>query len=424
MDRRLKKVSTTLHKRHKRRPDALFRTPAKRFPSGMCWARDFPCCIPAMAKTTILHRALTQWRTTCNTNYLHFIILCSQLTSLRQNILERRFSTTITFFMQQRLLFLSFVFCNWWGQRNIWRNVFLKYFVWDWWAGNKELWSKPSQDHLKVTSISFERNRDSEKNSSSSPPSLLQLAWLWSISRTWICACIRVTRATTTNWLGNDAKTVATNVSTTRRGRRKEGFEKPTFDNFWEWQQANSCSLVFVLPFERKKIKWKKVQDKGLWAPCREKPLEKSGLEPAAPNRLADRKHCALSVTVDGDLDESIKRSASDRLGDLVLQVRARTSPGVFHDMALIGLCLELSFSVLYCCTQANLPTLMKKINVAGWVERNFFLGLFSKPAQGLYTTVPDTTPKVTQLETRFLLSSVRKERNRINQDLLFLPWT
>ena len=30
------------------------------------------------------------------------------------------------------------------------RNVFLKYFVWDWWAGNKELWSKPSQDHLKV----------------------------------------------------------------------------------------------------------------------------------------------------------------------------------------------------------------------------------------------------------------------------------
>ena len=49
----------------------------------------------------------------------------------------------------------------------------------------------------------------------------------------------------------------------------------------------------------------------------------------------------------DGDLDESIKRSASDRLGDLVPQVRARTSPGVFHDMALLGLCLELSFSVL-----------------------------------------------------------------------------
>ena len=57
----------------------------------------------------------------------------------------------------------------------------------------------------------------------------------------------------------------------------------------------------------------------------------------------------------DGDLDESIKRSASDRLGDLVPQVRARTSPGVFRDMALLGLCLELSFNVLCCRTQANL---------------------------------------------------------------------
>ena len=62
--------------------------------------------------------------------------------------------------------------------------------------------------------------------------------------------------------------------------------------------------------------------------------------------------------TVDGDLDESLKRSASDRLGDLVPQVRARTSPGVFHDMALLGLCLELSFNVPYCRTQANPPTL------------------------------------------------------------------
>ena len=67
----------------------------------------------------------------------------------------------------------------------------------------------------------------------------------------------------------------------------------------------------------------------------------------------------ALRFIVDGDLDESIKRSASDRLGDLVPQVRARTSPGVFRDMALLGLCLELSFNVLYCRTQANLPTLM-----------------------------------------------------------------
>ena len=52
------------------------------------------------------------------------------------------------------------------------------------------------------------------------------------------------------------------------------------------------------------------------------------------------------SIFVDGDLDESIKRSASDRLGDLVPQVRARTSPGVFRDMALLGLCLELSFNI------------------------------------------------------------------------------
>ena len=64
------------------------------------------------------------------------------------------------------------------------------------------------------------------------------------------------------------------------------------------------------------------------------------------------------SIFVDGDLDESIKRSASDRLGNLVLRVRARTSPGVFHDMVLLGLCLELSFNVLYCRTQANPPTL------------------------------------------------------------------
>ena len=64
--------------------------------------------------------------------------------------------------------------------------------------------------------------------------------------------------------------------------------------------------------------------------------------------RFADFLRLCLSPRtyfVDGDLDESIKRSASDRLGDLVPQVRARTSPGVFHDMALLGLCLELSFN-------------------------------------------------------------------------------
>ena len=56
-------------------------------------------------------------------------------------------------------------------------------------------------------------------------------------------------------------------------------------------------------------------------------------------------------------------------------QVRARTSPGVFRDMALLGLCLELSFSVLYCRTQANLPTLITLSPIA---TRNL-TGLFFK---------------------------------------------
>ena len=46
---------------------------------------------------------------------------------------------------------------------------------------------------------------------------------------------------------------------------------------------------------------------------------------------------------------------------------RARTSPGFFRDMALLGLCLELSFSVLHCRTQANLPTLMHFAEPAIW---------------------------------------------------------
>ena len=90
------------------------------------------------------------------------------------------------------------------------------------------------------------------------------------------------------------------------------------------------------------------------------KTLEKSGLEPAAPNRLADWKHCDFSRGFSrhgdlDDLDESIKRSASNRLGDLVPQVRARTSRGVFRDMALLGLCLELSFDLICsgCCGYA-----------------------------------------------------------------------
>ena len=38
----------------------------------------------------------------------------------------------------------------------------------------------------------------------------------------------------------------------------------------------------------------------------------------------------AIFIDLDGDLAESRKRSASDRLADLVLQVRARSSPGFF----------------------------------------------------------------------------------------------
>ena len=74
-----------------------------------------------------------------------------------------------------------------------------------------------------------------------------------------------------------------------------------------------------------------------------------------------------LFSVVDRNLDESIKCSTSDRLGELVPQVRARTFPGVFHDMALQGFCLELSFNVLYCRTQANPSTLMHFAEPAIW---------------------------------------------------------
>ena len=39
----------------------------------------------------------------------------------------------------------------------------------------------------------------------------------------------------------------------------------------------------------------------------------------------------------------------------------------VFHDMALLGLCLELSFNILYCRTQANPPTLTHFAEPAIW---------------------------------------------------------
>ena len=46
-----------------------------------------------------------------------------------------------------------------------------------------------------------------------------------------------------------------------------------------------------------KRCSWEELDKfKCLEAKCREKTLEKSGLKPTAPNRLADRKHCALST--------------------------------------------------------------------------------------------------------------------------------
>ena len=92
---------------------------------------------------------------------------------------------------------------------------------------------------------------------------------------------------------------------------------------------------------------------------------------------------------VDGDLDESIKRSASDRLGDLVPQVRARTSPGVFRELALLGLCLELSFSVLFCRTQANLPTLIK----SSICVHRLYLSLSTRQLPIILPAMPHSVP-------------------------------
>ena len=110
---------------------------------------------------------------------------------------------------------------------------------------------------------------------------------------------------------------------------------------------------VFEYLFERRGLAWvrqsstlkesfKKIPGSAMpW-----KPLEKSGLEPAVPNRLADGKHCALSTQPNAHLSlaESIKRSASDRLGDLMPQVRARTSPGFFTAWHFPAFALKLSF--------------------------------------------------------------------------------
>ena len=77
----------------------------------------------------------------------------------------------------------------------------------------------------------------------------------------------------------------------------------------WRWSWSSTRSMFWFWPFDENRrliahfgvnflLKESSRQIKGLGAPCREKPLEKSGLEPAAPNRLANRKHCALSTRV------------------------------------------------------------------------------------------------------------------------------
>ena len=86
-------------------------------------------------------------------------------------------------------------------------------------------------------------------------------------------------------------------------------------------------------------------------------------------HKMTLKNHCAIatltvlctcgnmrnepSIFVGGDLAESIKGGASDRLGDLVPQVRARPDfSRVFHDMALLGLCLV---TFLPTCTYVSL---------------------------------------------------------------------
>ena len=60
--------------------------------------------------------------------------------------------------------------------------------------------------------------------------------------------------------------------------------------------------IITTHKVQKKRIEWSFEKSisvdkfKCLEAKCREKTLEKSDLEPTAPNRLVDRKHCALST--------------------------------------------------------------------------------------------------------------------------------
>ena len=69
--------------------------------------------------------------------------------------------------------------------------------------------------------------------------------------------------------------------------------------------------------------------------------------------------------STNGELAESIKCSASDRLVEPVPQVWARTFPGFFHDIWLLGICLEIIFS----CTIMSHPsqTFLSSIVLLPW---------------------------------------------------------
>ena len=105
---------------------------------------------------------------------------------------------------------------------------------------------------------------------------------------------------------------------------------------------------------------WKKVQGKGLEAPCRENecPYQHPAWSPVSIGKPAPKIHqwtiyfCRWGF---GWVDKAQCFRSARRFG------AAGSSPDfsrVFHDMALLGLCLELSFNILYCRTQANPPTL------------------------------------------------------------------
>ena len=123
---------------------------------------------------------------------------------------------------------------------------------------------------------------------------------------------------------------------------------------------------------------WKKVQDKGLGVPCREKPLEKSGLEPAAPNRLADRKHCALSSHPNPIYYDSSShifkifyatwwinrnnKKIMHRAGPPLSLSPPPPPPSIIH---LLSLSLSHTISVFVLC-------LSRKTLMSGWRRRQF----------------------------------------------------